>query len=99
MPRLVVPMALLPRSPQRVELHVMRQHDVRAIGDGEALRASASYASRSRSISPSSTSGSITVPWPSTMRDDVCSTPEGIKRSTVFLPSTTSVWPAFAPPA
>ena len=27
------------------------------------------------------------------------STPDGIRRVTYFLPSTTSVWPAFAPPA
>ena len=50
-------------------------------------------------ISSTSTAGSMTIPSPSTQVTPSRSTPEGIKRVTYFLPSTTSVWPAFAPPA
>ncbi len=50
-------------------------------------------------ISSTSTAGSITIPSPSTQVTPLLSTPDGMRRVTYFLPSTTSVWPALAPPA
>ena len=39
------------------------------------------------------------MPSPSTQVTPLRNTPDGIRRVTYFLPSTTSVWPALAPPA
>ena len=49
--------------------------------------------------SSTSTVGSTTIPSPSTQVTPARNTPDGISRVTCFLPSTTSVWPALAPPA
>src|SRR5262245_45451591 len=42
--------------------------------------------------------GSMTIPSPSTQVTPLRSTPEGMRWVTCFLPSTTMVWPALAPP-
>ena len=54
---------------------------------------------RNARTSSTSTVGSTTIASPSTQVTPARSTPDGIRRVTYFLPSTTSVWPAFAPPA
>src|SRR2546422_5138194 len=53
---------------------------------------------RSASISPTSTSGSITTPGPSMQMRPGWSTPAGTRFRMVFSPFTTSVWPALLPP-